>query len=128
MGIRWHIYRRFLRSMQLGGLGSVQDWRSHQGIRQSKLYWSLNKLNWNRQHCFLCVSIVSNWDCVGFAISQIGIRQIQKGPPWLTSTKKKKCLRDSCELSVVNPIWYLNYITPVEHNKKFKNSTLMKLV
>ena len=28
------MYRRFLRSMQLGGLGSALDRRSHQGIRQ----------------------------------------------------------------------------------------------
>ena len=28
------IYRRFSRSVQLGGLGSVLDWRSHQGIRR----------------------------------------------------------------------------------------------
>ena len=35
------IYRRFSRSVQLGGLGSVLDWRSHQGIRQSKLCYPL---------------------------------------------------------------------------------------
>ena len=35
------INRRFLRSMQLGGLGSVLDWRCNQGIRQSKLCYSL---------------------------------------------------------------------------------------
>ena len=28
------------------------------------------------------------------------------------STKKKKCLKDSKELSVVNPSWYLNHTTP----------------
>ena len=37
------IYRRFSRSMQLGGLGSVLDWRSLQGIRQSKLCSWLDK-------------------------------------------------------------------------------------
>ena len=35
------IYRRFSRSMQLGGLRSVLDRRSHQGIRQSKLCYPL---------------------------------------------------------------------------------------
>ena len=35
------IHRRFSRSMQLRGLGSVLDWRSHQGIRQSKLCYPL---------------------------------------------------------------------------------------
>ena len=35
------IYRRFLRSMQLEGLGSVIDRRSHQGLRQSKLRYPL---------------------------------------------------------------------------------------
>ena len=35
------IYRRFSRSVQLGGLRSVLDWRSHQGMRQSKLCYSL---------------------------------------------------------------------------------------
>ena len=37
-----YIYRRFSRSMQLGGLGSVLDWRSLQGVRQSKLYLHAN--------------------------------------------------------------------------------------
>ena len=37
------IYRRFSRSLQLGGLWSVLDWRSHQGIRQSKLCYQLRK-------------------------------------------------------------------------------------
>ena len=40
----------------------------------------------------------------------------------LTSTKKKKCLKDSEELSVVNPSWYLNYITPKEHHKSCKDT------
>ena len=51
--------------------------------------------------------IVSNLDSVGFALSQIGLRQIHRP----SQTKKKKCLKDSEELFVVNPTWYLNYTT-----------------
>ena len=52
-------------------------------------YWSLNKLNWNRQHCFLCVLFMSNWDSVEFAISQIGFSQIQKGLPDLHRRRRR---------------------------------------
>ena len=40
-----------------------------------------------------------------------------KDHPRLMTTKKKKCLKDSEELSVVNPSWHLNYTTLEGHHK-----------
>ena len=46
--------------------------------------------------------------------AKTGLRQDH---PRLTSTKKKKCLKDSEESSLVNPSRYLNSITPEGHHE-----------
>ena len=62
--ILWCIHRRFSRSIQLGGLGSVLDWRSHQGIRQSKLCYM----------CKLTAKYLSNLHLMGIQVQKEELR------------------------------------------------------
>ena len=52
---------------------------------------------------------------------KLDLVKFKRPSPRFTSRKKKKCLNDSTELSVVNPFWYLNYIIPEGHHE---NSTI----